>query len=244
MWIPSVLSMPITPPSSDLRKKDCMNLKGLSYEIEPMRREDVYTVHRIEKQVFPLPWSTYAFLHEITYNENSVYLVLRYNPWIGKDKEEGLFPQPIARLLGRADDDPSLLGYGGFWMIAARAHISTLALRPAWRGRGLGELLLATLCEKALQRGARVINLEVRASNTVARNLYEKYGFEITKIHEGYYSDNDEDAYIMSTRSYSAQAYREYLDTLLHRLQKRLSSQSQAPPGDDPRPLGDDKGDR
>ncbi|MFP3895474.1 MAG: ribosomal protein S18-alanine N-acetyltransferase [Anaerolineales bacterium] len=218
-----------------------MNLDGLPYVIEPMKREDVPTVHKIERQVFPLPWSTYAFLHEITYNENSVYLVLRYEPWIDEHRE-GILPQPVARLLGRVGDDPSLLGYGGFWMIAARAHISTLALRPAWRGRGLGELLLASLCEKALQRDARIINLEVRASNTVAQNLYKKYGLEITKTHEGYYSDNDEDAYIMSTRSHSVRAYRKHLDALLRRLRKRLASQSQEPPKNGPRPVQDNEG--
>lgn len=232
--------MPIIPP---IRKslEHHVDLDDTPYTIEPMRREDVSTVHRIERQVFSSPWSTYSFLHEITYNENSAYLVLRYEPWVDEGRE-GLLPQPIARLLGRADDDPSLLGYGGFWMIAARAHISTLALRPAWRGRGLGELLLATLCDQALQRGARVINLEVRTSNTVAQNLYEKYGFEITKTHEGYYSDNDEDAYIMSTRSYSAEAYRKHLDRLIRRLRKRLASQSQAPPENAPRPPGTEKG--
>ncbi len=211
-----------------------MNLDGLPYVIDPMKRADVPTVHKIESRVFPLPWSTYAFSHEITYNENSAYLVLRYTPWIG-ERKEGLLPKPVARLLGRASDDPSLLGYGGFWMIAARAHISTLALRPAWRGRGLGELLLAALCKKALQRGAQVINLEVRTSNAVAQNLYRKYGFEITKTREGYYSDNGEDAYIMSTRSHSTQAYRDHLDTLIRRLRKRLASQSQEPPGNGPK---------
>ncbi|MEA3407159.1 MAG: ribosomal protein S18-alanine N-acetyltransferase [Chloroflexota bacterium] len=209
-----------------------MNLDGLPYMIEPMRREDVPTVHRIETQVFPLPWSAYAFRYEVTYNGNSTYLVLRYTPWAG-ERREGILPQPVARLLGRADKDPSLLGYGGFWMMAARAHISTLALRPEWRGRGLGELLLASLCERALQRGARVINLEVRTSNIVAQHLYEKYGFGIIKRHEGYYSDNGEDAYIMSTQSYSVQKYQEHLETLTQRLRERLASQTKEPPRDD-----------
>ena len=215
-----------------------MNLDGLPYAIEPMKREDVFTVHRIENQVFSLPWSAHAFRYETSYNENSTYLVLRYTPWTEKQSESFLL-QPVARLFGRADRDPSLLGYGGFWMIAARAHISTLALRPEWRGKGLGELLLASLCERALQRGARIINLEVRTSNSVAQNLYEKYGFEITKTHEGYYSDNGEDAYIMSTRSHAAQDYRAHLDTLTSDLRKRLVSRTQAPPGNTPRSARD-----
>ena len=215
-----------------------MNLDGLPYAVEPMKREDISTVHRIENQVFSLPWSAHAFRYEITYNENSTYLVLRYRPWAEKQSESFL-PQPVARLFGRADKDPSLLGYGGFWMIAARAHISTLALRPEWRRRGLGELLLASFCEKALQRGARVINLEVRTSNTVAQNLYEKYGFKITKTHEGYYSDNGEDAYIMSTRFYSVQEYQGHLDTLTNDLRERLASQTQAPPEDSPHAVRD-----
>jgi len=220
-----------------------MNLDGLPYAIEPMRREDVPTVHQIEKQIFSLPWSSHAFRYEIMYNENSTYLVLRYSPWTEK-QSESFFPQPVARLFGRGEKDPSLLGYGGFWMIAARAHISTLALRPDWRGRSLGELLLASLCDRALRLDAHVINLEVRVRNAVARELYEKYGFEIVKRHEGYYSDNGEDAYIMSTRSYSVRAYRDHLDTLIYRLRQRLVSQTHEPPRNGLRPVRDGEGER
>ena len=41
------------------------------------------------------------------------------------------------------------------------------------------------------------ITLEVRASNTVAQNLYRKYGFKMGGIRKEYYSDNKEDAIIM-----------------------------------------------
>ena len=41
------------------------------------------------------------------------------------------------------------------------------------------------------------MTLEVRTSNTVAQNLYRKYGFKMAGIRKEYYSDNKEDAIIM-----------------------------------------------
>ena len=48
-------------------------------------------------------------------------------------------------------------------------------------------------------RAAREATLEVRLSNLAARRLYEKYGFRPVGIRPRYYSDNNEDALIMTT---------------------------------------------
>ncbi|MNR67441.1 ribosomal-protein-alanine N-acetyltransferase [compost metagenome] len=45
--------------------------------------------------------------------------------------------------------------------------------------------------------GAIRITLEVRASNYVAQNLYEKLGFRSVGVRRGYYTDNREDAVVM-----------------------------------------------
>ena len=63
----------------------------------------------------------------------------------------------------------------------------------------LGERLLIALLDLALDRRATEATLEVRLSNLPARRLYEKYGFRPVGIRPRYYSDNNEDALIMTT---------------------------------------------
>jgi ribosomal-protein-alanine N-acetyltransferase len=59
-------------------------------------------------------------------------------------------------------------------------------------------MLLAFL-DLARDRHAREATLEVRLSNVAARRLYEKYGFRPVGLRPRYYSDNNEDALIMTT---------------------------------------------
>ena len=89
------------------------------------------------------------------------------------------------------------VAYGGMWLLVDEAHITTIAVRPEYRGRGFGEMLMIGLIEKATEVGARWVTLEVRVSNTVAQNLYRKYTFHAEGVRKGYYSDNNEDAVIM-----------------------------------------------
>ena len=42
------------------------------------------------------------------------------------------------------------------------------------------------------------LTLEVRISNEPAKRLYEKYGFRPVGLRRGYYSDNREDALLMT----------------------------------------------
>ncbi|MBI5649302.1 MAG: ribosomal protein S18-alanine N-acetyltransferase, partial [Chloroflexi bacterium] len=92
-----------------------------------------------------------------------------------------------------------IVGYAGFWMMTDEAHISTIASHPDWRRRGIGELLLLAMIEAAAEQNARVLTLEVRVSNQDAQVLYRKHGFNIVGERKHYYSDNQEDALIMTT---------------------------------------------
>jgi ribosomal-protein-alanine N-acetyltransferase len=65
--------------------------------------------------------------------------------------------------------------------------------------RGIGELLLLTVIDRARELYANVVTLEVRVSNIGAQNLYLKYGFKQVGVRKAYYTDNREDAYIMTT---------------------------------------------
>ena len=104
----------------------------------------------------------------------------------------------LARYLG-ARDGGRLIGFGGIWLMVDEAHITTFAVHPAWRRRHIGERLLAALLELAVRRHAREATLEVRLSNLAARKLYEKYGFRPVGVRPRYYSDDNEDALIMTT---------------------------------------------
>ena len=199
-----------------------MDLTNLPYTLLPMVLDDVPTVHTIEQLVFSLPWSASAFSYEIRNNPSSQYLVLRYKPWFYESPARRLLPRSMRHVLQSPTNEPSLLGYGGYWMVLEEAHICTLALREEWRGRSLGELLLLGLIESALQRKAEVITLEVRISNQRAQNLYMKYGFEITGRRIHYYSDNNEDAYIMSTGNTLLPSFQDRLQRLSQNLYQRL----------------------
>ena len=79
------------------------------------------------------------------------------------------------------------------------AHITTFAVHPAWRRQRIGERLLLAFLDLAIDRRAREATLEVRLSNLPARRLYEKYGFRPVGLRPRYYSDDGEDALIMTT---------------------------------------------
>ena len=77
-----------------------------------------------------------------------------------------------------AGDEPVGMG-GGFHDLPGMLHVVAMWTDPAWRGRGVGRLVLDTLRAWADERALR-LHLDVEASNTGARRLYERYGFEAT----------------------------------------------------------------
>jgi ribosomal-protein-alanine N-acetyltransferase len=104
-------------------------------------------------------------------------------------------------LVARADGE--IIAYGGMWLMVDEAHITTFAVHPDWRRQRIGERLLLAFLDMAVDRGAREATLEVRLSNLPARRLYEKYGFRPVGLRPRYYSDDQEDALIMTTETLS-----------------------------------------
>ena len=94
------------------------------------------------------------------------------------------------------------------------AHITTFAVHPAWRRQRIGERLLLAFLDLARRRHAREATLEVRLSNIAARRLYEKYGFRPVGLRPRYYSDDGEDALIMTTEPLARAAMRDRLERL------------------------------
>lgn len=190
--------------------------------VRPMALDDVEEVYRIERATFSMPWSARSFTYDLTRNPSAFYLVAQARPglvWRGAPSLPDLQEAPI-------------LGYGGLWMLVDEGHISTLAVRPGWRGRGLGELLLWHLLQKAVELGAQEATLEVRVSNQAAIALYQKYRFHVVGRRPRYYTDNQEDAFIMTTEPLQTPAYRALLAerraALLRRLWAQIVRQAQA----------------
>jgi len=187
----------------------------LPYVVEDMSLADVKAVAALEKLIFPLPWSARAFEYELRHNPMAYFAVLR-----------------ASTLQHDATESLPILGYAGFWLIVDEAHICTLGVHPAWRGRGLGELLLAHLIDRAIQRGAVVATLEVRASNAAAQSMYRKYGFVPAGLRRRYYSDNNEDAVIMTTEVITSASYQRRLSALKASLWPKLGRDAQASAGE------------
>lgn len=187
------------------------------YSVEPMTWGDMPQVMVIEREAFPLPWPERTYRYELSQNKNSHYVVLRSKLASAPKSRWQRWP----RLLRRGSRPP-VLGYGGFWMIAGEAHISTLAVASAWRRQGLGELLLWSMLKRAILMGACEATLEVRVSNHMAQNMYLKYGFQKIGQHRRYYQDNGEDAWIMTVTDLDSESYQARLNRLEQALRERL----------------------
>ncbi len=107
----------------------------------------------------------------------------------GGRAETAAGPDRRAEAARRPDRARGVLGYVGVALAGSRADLQTLAVAPAARGRGLGRLLLAHARTVAVERGARRLELEVRADNEPARALYSSAGFEVDGRRPGYYRD-------------------------------------------------------
>jgi ribosomal-protein-alanine N-acetyltransferase len=114
-----------------------------------------------------------------------------------------------------------IVGFAGVWLMVDEAHITTFAVRKTWRRQGVGERLLIALLALAEARGAREATLEVRPSNHPARRLYEKYGFAPVGVRPRYYSDDNEDALIMTTDRLDGRQMRDRLAGLRAAVAKR-----------------------
>ena len=98
--------------------------------------------------------------------------------------------------------------------MADEAHITTIAVREELHRKGIGELLLFTVFNRARELYANVVTLEVRVSNIGAQNLYLKYGFKQVGQRKAYYTDNREDAYIMTTGDITSSEYQSQIKEL------------------------------
>ena len=161
-----------------------------------MKFEDLPQVGEIERESFEYPWSVQYFCRELTSNKIASYSVVC--------------------------DGPKIFGFIGLWFIVGEIHITTIAICPSHRRKGLGELLLIGAFESAIRRGARFLTLEVRQSNKAALGLYRKYGIVEVGVRKNYYSETDEDALIMTTDDITSDVFQSNFCSLKRSLNEKL----------------------
>jgi len=197
------------------------------YQIRQMTEADIAQVAEIERQSFPTTWPRTAYRRELA-NRLARYLVVF-------DRRRAAPEQPPSRrtlidaLMRRPEPLTTtdyIVGYVGVWLLVDEAHIVAIAVRDAYRRQGIGELLLADTLDLALANRQEVVTLEVRRSNEAAQALYEKFGFLKVGARRRYYSDNHEDAIIMSTPPIRSEPFLERLAQRRRELERRWSEES------------------
>jgi ribosomal-protein-alanine N-acetyltransferase len=123
--------------------------------------------------------------------ENSSYSI----PW-SETTFRGLLRRSDAELVV-ATDDASIIGHAVYWYVLDQGELGNVAVAPPARGRGVGAMLVKEIVARASKRGVRELFLEVRPSNTHARTLYGKFGFEQVGRRRNYYQEPTEDALVL-----------------------------------------------
>jgi len=139
--------------------------------VRNMTHDDLDSVCAIEEETFPAPWARESFASDIEKGHRSLCLV--------------------------AEEDGEILGFLVSWPVADELHIGNLAVAAGCWDRGVGTELIRTALEEAVEGGAAIATLEVRASNARAIALYERHGFCPVAVRRAYYADNGEDAIVM-----------------------------------------------
>jgi ribosomal-protein-alanine N-acetyltransferase len=141
-----------------------------------MRRDDLPAVLDIERRSFAQPWSRAFFEKELA--------------------------TPFARMVVAVEETlprPQVIGYTCRWRVTDEVHLLNVAVHPERRGLGYGRELVSAVVGEAEAARVRVIFLEVRAGNVVARRLYRLVGFKDLGVRRGYYGPG-QDAIVMELR--------------------------------------------
>ena len=145
--------------------------EALEVHLVTMRRRHLRPVLRIEAQVYPRPWSLSLFMSELALRGSRAYFV--------------------ARVGG------TVVGYSGLMFTGDDAHVTTIAVDPAWHRHHIGTRMLLNLAHESRRRGCQHLTLEVRMSNEPAQAMYRRFGFRPAGVRKNYYVETNEDALVM-----------------------------------------------
>ncbi|MDQ3799110.1 MAG: ribosomal protein S18-alanine N-acetyltransferase [Acidobacteriota bacterium] len=141
-----------------------------------MTVEDVPAVLEIERECLLSPWSAEGYRAELSRNDSGMFIVEN----IDEDKTE-IIGFVAARLITSANE----------------GEILNIAVRRAFRKRGIGALLLLEIKDFLKSNAVRSVFLEVRKSNLAAREFYRRNGFEFCGERKNFYTNPAEDALVL-----------------------------------------------
>ncbi len=205
----------------------------MTYYVRLMRLEDVSQVNEIDMEAFPAMMPPPNYQREL--GTRLAHYIVAYedgpNPArvVAPGESHGL--SRLKTLLHHEGTPASetipdhIIGFAGFWIMADEAHVTNIAVRESYRRRGIGEQMFIALIDLALEFKARFLLLEVRMSNTPAQQLYQKYGFKEIGVRRGYYTDDKEDALVMSTGDITTEAFQQATNQLLKAHSQRWGAQ-------------------
>ena len=207
----------------------------MRYIVRGMQDKDIPQALEIDHEAFPTQWPrpSYTSYKQELRNRLACYIVVAKpieNQIATPSSENRGFLYRLLHLFYQerffGEDTASMskeyiAGIAGFWIMVDEAHITTLATRNASRRQGIGERLLVQVIDMAAQLHADVVTLEARISNKQAQALYEKYGFQKVGVRRAYYTDNGEDAVIMTTDSLTSSDFQSRFQRLKQAHQHR-----------------------
>lgn len=132
--------------------------------IEKMSLVDLDSISNILKTDFDDFWNENILKNELQ-NPNSIYIVGKLNT--------------------------EIVGFAGITVILDTAELNYIVIKKSYRGNKFSSILLENLINIAIEKKCKQINLEVSCKNTVAINLYEKFGFKQVGLRKKYYKDQD-----------------------------------------------------
>ena len=133
-------------------------------KIKPLTLELVDGVYEVELSCFSHPWEKKSFVDEVN--------------------------NPLARYFVLISDN-EVIGYAGLWHIIDEGHITNIAIKKDFQGKGFSNLLMDELIKYKSENKLSFLTLEVRESNVKARNLYEKFDFKEIGRRQNYYENNE-----------------------------------------------------
>lgn len=136
-----------------------------------MAGRDVDQVAAIERDAFSQPWRPETF--------------------------RSLLENPTAEMWVAEGPEGVVMGYFVLWCIQEQGELANIAVAPGHRQRGLGSRLLDRAVERAREREVERLFLEVRISNVVAAEMYDRRGFREVGRRRNYYENPREDARVL-----------------------------------------------
>ena len=143
-----------------------------------MSAGDIDQILAIEQDIFPKPWNRISFENELSCEDSNNFIVKH---------KTGERHRPV-------------IAYISFRLVLDEMHLLKIGVAPNWQNTGIASWLLRKSMLMAAEKGAGVVYLEVRLSNTGAIAFYKKLGFTPIGKRPRYYPETGEDALVLMNR--------------------------------------------